>query len=328
VELSRPLIASVLAVVTCCAAAAAAAPAKPVRNVLVYSKPTSPMASTDTEHVWRARLDGSHPQPVGGGEDPAVSPDGRWIAFGRARKILLVSTTGGTPRVVYRLHRGQPALPSAPVWAPNSRVFGVSDTVGLAVVDPGRRTAEIIPSVETFAFSPDSRKVAYEARGDLYVIAARGGKARRLTDDRKSYAPVWGKTGIAFVRFTGGAGAHGDVWLSDGRRGHARQLTHSGAAFWPAFFSADGTKLLAANPATHDGRLWAVDVTTGHARPLTPWFGDLVPQGLSADGKTVLAAVGCGGVPGSAGYVETIPFAGGKPHVIVRGPCRASWNAR
>jgi Tol biopolymer transport system component len=316
---------SILAVGTCCTAAAAASPT-PVRNVLVYSKPASAKASTNTEHVWRARLDGSHPQLVGGGDDPAVSPDGRWIAFGRARKVLVVTTNGGKPRTVYRLHQGQPALPSAPVWAPNSRVFGVSDSVGVAVVDPDRLTAKVLPLAESFAFSPNSRKVVYEARGDLYVIAATGGKPRRLTDDRKSYGPVWGKTGIAFVRFT--QGAHGDVWLSDGRPRHARQLTHTGAAFWPAFFSADGTKLLAANPAIHDGRLWAVNVATGQARPLTPWFGDLVPQGLSADGKTVLAAVGCGGVPGSAGYVETIPFAGGKPRVIVRGPCRASWNAR
>jgi len=24
--------------------------------------------------------------------------------------------------------------------------------------------------------------------------------------------------------------------------------------------------------------------------------------------------------------VETLPFAGGDPHVILTGPCRASWN--
>jgi hypothetical protein len=47
---------------------------------------------------------------------------------------------------------------------------------------------------------------------------------------------------------------------------------------------------------------------------------------LSSDGKTVLASVGCGGMVSPYGYVETIPFTGGKPHVIARGPCRASWN--
>jgi hypothetical protein len=47
---------------------------------------------------------------------------------------------------------------------------------------------------------------------------------------------------------------------------------------------------------------------------------------VSGDGKAVLAAVGCGGMPSLVGYVETIRFRGGKPHVIARRPCRASWN--
>src|SRR5262249_49399062 len=145
------------------------------------------------------------------------------------------------------------------------------------------------------------------------------------THDHKSVAPVWGKTGIAFNRFT--HRAHSDIWLSDGSKSHLRQLTHTGADTWPAFFSASGAELLAAYPANHNGRLWAVDVATGSERPITSWVGDLFPQGLSADSRTVLAAVGCGGTGTSNGYVETIPFAGGKPHVIVRGPCRASWNA-
>jgi hypothetical protein len=227
---------------------------------------------------------------------------------------------------VYRLHRTQRSLSGPLVWAPDSRTFGVLDSVGLVLVDPRHRTSKVLPATDGFAFSPNSRRIAYVAGGNLYVVSARGGKPRRLTDDRKSYAPVWGRPGIAFVRF--GRGGHGDIWLSDGRPRGARRLTHTGAAFWPAYFSADGTKLLAANPAIHNGRLWAVDVATGNARPLTPWVGDLFPQGLSANGKTVLAAVGCGGLPSLVGYVETIPFAGGKPHVIVRGPCRASWNAR
>jgi hypothetical protein len=239
---------------------------------------------------------------------------------------MVVPTAGGAPRTVYALHNEQRSLYDAPVWAPDSRLFGLLDGARLAVVDPGRGTAKLLPPNDGFAFSPDSRRIVYVARNNLFVISASGGKPRRLTDDQKSYAPVWGKTGIAFVRFA--HDAHADVWLSNGHPKGARQLTHTGAAFWPAFFSADGKKLLAANPATHDGRLWAVDVANGKARPLTPWTGDLVPQGLSGNGRTVLAAVGCGGLPSLIGYVETIPFAGGKPHVIVRGPCRASWNAR
>jgi Tol biopolymer transport system component len=322
----RGLVGSILivALVTGCATARGTPPT-PVRNVLVYAKADVPASPSSNEHIWRTSIGGHHRKLVGVGEDPAVSPDGRWIAYGRGAKVLVIPTAGGKPRTVYTLHEDQPSLAGPPGWAPNSRAFGVLDG-RLVIVYPGSRTYNVLPQTDDFAFSPSSRRIVYESRDNLFVVSARGGKSRQLTDDHKSFAPVWGKKGIAFVRFT--RGAHGDVWLLDGRSRHARRLTHTGADFWPAFFSADGTKLLAANPAMHNGRLWAVDVTTGKARRLTPWVGDLFPQGLSGDGKTVLAAVGCGGTTSPVGYVETIPFGGGKPHVIVRGPCRASWNAR
>jgi hypothetical protein len=79
-------------------------------------------------------------------------------------------------------------------------------------------------------------------------------------------------------------------------------------------------------PATNNGKLYAVDVASGAARPLTPFVGDLYAQGLSRNGRTVLAAIGCGELATPYGLVETIPFTGGHPTVLVRGPCRASSN--
>ena len=130
---------------------------------------------------------------------------------------------------------------------------------------------------------------------------------------------------------TGSFGSYGATAFGPGPAYPTLTLRDGGASltYLPGWGpeGADGTKLLAAIPPSHNGQLWAVDVRTGDARPLTPFVGDLYAQGLSNDGQTVLAAVGCGGMPRPYGYLETIPFAGGKPHVIVRGPCRASWNA-
>ena len=85
--------------------------------------------------------------------------------------------------------------------------------------------------------------------------------------------------------------------------------------------------MLAAYPATNNGKLYAVNVATGRARALTPFVGDLNAEGLSRNGNTVLAAIGCGELMTIRGIVETIPFSGGPPTTIVRGPCRASWDA-
>ncbi len=325
----------VLLAATGCGAAKSLPSAVPLKNVLVYAKPNpSPRIamSNAPETIWRARADGSHAKRLASGNLPAVSPDGRWIAFGRGVDLLVMPTAGGPSEKVYTFTGRGAGLWEAPTWAPDSRHLAFETNDGLVVLDIRSLHAKVLAANASswHFFSPDSRKIVYTAgdhRGDdLYVVPTRGGTPVRLTYDHKSGAPVWGKRGIAFIHFT--HGAFSDIWLSDGTPHHIRQLTHTRSGAWPIVFSADGKKLLAANPATHNGRLWAVDVATGDARPLTPWVGDLFAQGLSTDGRTVLAAIGCGGLGLPYGVVETIPFAGGKPHVIVHGPCRASWNAR
>jgi Tol biopolymer transport system component len=324
------VLALVLLAATGCGAAKSLPSAVPLTNVLVYAKPNpSPRIamSNAAETIWRARIDGTHAKRLGSGNNPAVSPDGRWIAFGRGTDLLVMPAAGGAAENVYTFTGRIAELLEAPTWAPNSRLLVFQGAYGPPVVlNPFSLQTHALPARSgEFAFSPDSRRIVYSLNDDLYVAPAHGGTPVRLTFDHKSFAPVWGKSGIAFIRFT--HDRYSDIWLSDGTPHHVRQLTHTRAGASPVAFSADGKKLLAANPATHNGRLWAVDMATGAERPLTPWVGDLFPQGLSADGSTVLAAIGCGGMIGPYGSVETIPFSGGKPHVIVHGPCRASWNA-
>jgi Tol biopolymer transport system component len=167
---------------------------------------------------------------------------------------------------------------------------------------------------------------------DVATESVRGGQVRVLTDDHRSGIPLWGPTGIAFQRDGNAPGdvcgaCHGDVWLMHADGSSQRRLTGTGAGIYPAAWSADGAHLLAAYPAMHNGALYAVDVKAGHTRRLTRLVGELFAQGLSRDGQTVLAAIGCGGAAGPDGVLETLPFSGGKPTIIVRGPCRGSWNA-
>jgi hypothetical protein len=74
------------------------------------------------------------------------------------------------------------------------------------------------------------------------------------------------------------------------------------------------------------GRLYAVSLPGGQTVALTAPTPNLVPEGLSANGKTVLAALFCHS-PGEHGLIEAIPFAGGAPTVLLRGPCDAQWTA-
>jgi Tol biopolymer transport system component len=291
------------------------------RTQLVYATATT--SDLNHEWIWRARPDGTHRVRLVKGRNPQLSPNGRLVAYTRSpHELYVVPISGDKPRLLRRLV-GEKAFITGFVWSPTSReLVTVERSLVLVDVETGRARpfgrAGGDPS-----FSPDGRRIVFDRidqiGGDLELFDTRTGQTRRLTGDHASFFPAWGPRGIAFER-------DGDVWLLDPDRGRERRLTHTRAGIYPAAWSADGRRLLAANPAIHNGRLWAVDVRSGRARDLTGWVGDLFPQGLSRKGRTILAAVGCGGTISPFGVVETLPFAGGRAHVIVKGPCRASWN--
>jgi len=303
------------------------------RTQLVYAVATSFGGSH--EWIWRARPDGTHRVRLVRGRQPQLSLNGRLVAYTRSpRELFVVPISGGKPRLLRRF-RGHDAFVAGFVWAPTSRELATVEGSSLVLVDvdTGRvRTVATshrhLVGVGDPSFSPDGSRIVFDrfdqTGADLELFDTRTARTRKLTSDHRSMFPMWGPRGIAFNR--GGANRGGDVWLFDPDARKPRRLTHTDAGIYPAAWSADGQRLLAANPATHNGRLWAVDARTGRARDLTGWVGDLFPQGLSRNGKTILAAIGCGGRIGPFGVVETLSFAGGRAHVIVKGPCRASWD--
>jgi hypothetical protein len=304
----------------------------PMTGVLVYAKfPAHKEPPTGKESVWKAGIDGGHPKLLARhATDPTVSPDGRLVAYDSLdhQNVLVVPTAGGKPRIVYRTG-------AFPTWAPDSRHLAVYVGRALVIVDirtGHTNSIETSPSTlssPSISFSPDSTRVAYSTEdrtgSDLYVSSIDGGRPVQITHDHRSEGPVWGPNGIAFVRLHHRNDWHNDIWLTGPRPNDAHQLTHMNSYVGPVAFSGNGKELLASYPAMHNGQLIAVDVPSGHTRPITPSIGDLNAQGLSTDGKTVLASIGCGGTPSPYGILETIPFAGGKPHVIVHGPCSGSW---
>jgi Tol biopolymer transport system component len=302
--------------------------------VLVYARPVTASPFERREIVYRAAPDGADPVPLASGTSPLVSPDGREVAYAAGTlqdqgRLSVIGTAGGAVR-------SAPISAAPLVWAWSSRELVASSVSGAVYLVrlPSlsvRRLRMVQPS-DTISFSPDGTTLAFD-RGsghgggpDIYTYALASGAVHRLTRDGRSAFPSWGPRGLGFERFGPGRCCHGDVWLMNGSGGGARQVTHTRAGIYPAAWSADGDRLLAAYPATNNGRLYAVDVRTGAARAITPWVGDLGGYGLSRDGRVVLAAVGCGEVASVQGVVETIPFSGGAPTVIARGPCRASWS--
>jgi dipeptidyl aminopeptidase/acylaminoacyl peptidase len=310
--------------------------------VLVYAKAVAGSPSAP-EWIWRAQANGSHAVRLLRGSAPVVSPDGRTIAFTRSRLV----TSGGATSTVATLwlvrsdgsHARRITSTAGAfwplVWSPDSRrlIAGGSDRLYLVVRStnairplPGTETGRTF-AIQQVSFAPEARSIVYDrfdqTGADLYELSFDGGLPAQLSHDHKSFAPLWGPSKIAYQR----GFLRGDIWLMSGEGQTNTRLTRTAAGYYPAAWSRDGRRLLGANPAMHNGRLWAVQVATGRARPLTRWVGDLFAQGLSRNGQVVYAAVGCGGVTSALGWLETIPFKGGRPTVIVHGPCRGSWSS-
>jgi WD40 repeat protein len=311
--------------------------------VLVYETSPRPAPAAGA-WIWRASANGAHPKRLIRGRTPLISPDGRTIAFTRIRQI---NRGGGTSTLVSLWLMGSTGLHVQSVirdadwfgpfvWAPDSRHVLVGDRNGLRLVDRSNSSVRLLrgtaptstSGIQVASFSPDSRSIVYDRNdasgSDIFALSLSGGSPKQLTHDQKSFEPLWGPSEIAYLHGRGNIDS--DIWLMEGDGSQNRRLTSTAAGFYPVAWSRGGDKLLGANPAVHNGRLWAVELPGGDARPLTKWVGDLFAQGLSRDGRTVYAAIGCGGTFSSRGYLEAIPFSGGPPKVIMRGPCRGSWS--
>jgi Tol biopolymer transport system component len=302
------------------------------------------------DEVWISRIDGSGKRRLATGLASAISPDGRWVAFGGncepelthyCPDLYVVGTSGGKPRLLAR----RAAAEGAVVWSPDSArlaaLRSVSDerraliTVAVASGDAVVLARGDATGFAGWSFSPSGNEIAYSLGADLYVADADGGSARRLTRDGTSGFPVWGRDGIAFARFVPyrGWGRH-EIWRIDadgtGRRTITgpvpRGLLGQGIeGLIPVAWSADGTRLLAALLNEFGGVPYSVNPSTGAIRRVGDYSFHAWPDGLSRDGRFVL--VEDGGVElDDFQRIEVVRYGGGRIRVLARRAGAASWN--
>lgn len=191
--------------------------------------------------------------------DPAFTPDGRYLAFGRTESnpqmILVVRDLKESKEVVYRPKDGR-ATARSPSFAPDGSrvVFSLNDTGGghrIASVDPGGQDLKTLTQssgVNSWpAFSPDGRTIAFGSSRDgdldLYAMDADGARVRRLTrSPGRDVRPAWSPDGkrIAFVSTRDG---NEEVYVMNADGSNPRNLTaHPGRDSDPAWHP-DGRRL-------------------------------------------------------------------------------------
>jgi Tol biopolymer transport system component len=189
--------------------------AEPIARHLVYEKATG---------IWIANPDGGQPRLLlKHGHAPAISPDGKWVAFfdecseSTWRCSLFLTPTSeakSSPLAsgFYGEYHWSPK--SDRIVAARTRVDdgGQVETLVSIEVPSGDETTLAEGALYGWSFSPDGDEVVFAVdqhpsgmglggdEVDLFVTGRDSGKAKRITKDGKSGYPVWGPKSIAFAK--------------------------------------------------------------------------------------------------------------------------------
>jgi Tol biopolymer transport system component len=225
--------------------------------------------------IWTApALGGGASLLVPDARDPAISPDGRWIAFVR-------QDSTGTGRVM--------AAPIGDVAAARM-LTGKLERLGEPEEDP--------------AWSPDGRFICYSAYRSLWIIPASGGQARRITQDRQvDIEPVWSADGrsIYFSSTRGGAWA---LWAVGVDGGRPERVTGGAGPERHPTISADGSRLAFSN-FEEDSDVILHDLASGREQKTGSTREESSPA-LSPDGRLLVYARSAGIRAGTELYTEPV----------------------
>jgi len=191
-------------------------------------------------------MDGGAPTPVAGAErgvrHPSLSPDGKRLAFSQqvySTRIWRVPLAEGsrTPEPFTSSSRRD----DSPLYSPDGkRVVFISDRAGheeIWVCDATGAHASAVASLKGFVpgtprSSPNSVDIVFDSRhegfGAVYVVAADGGRPRRLTPvSSNAMMPSWSSDG-RFVYITSDRSGSWQVWKQPLGDGAAVQITQKG----------------------------------------------------------------------------------------------------
>jgi Tol biopolymer transport system component/DNA-binding winged helix-turn-helix (wHTH) protein len=234
--------------------------------------------ATETSHVSTLV-----PDPA---SDPAISPDGKLVAFRRNSYApggagIFVTSSEGKSVMQLTQHPGD----CCPAWSPDGRNLAftriAADEYAIYIVsakggtlrkisheDPRKKRGEL-------AWTPDGKFIAFSGDSpgggsQIFLLSVEDSSVHAITEPQgqdRDWGPAFAPDGtqMAFVRGNG-AGFPEEVYVTDLSSGQARQLTNERAAIMgPPSWSQHGASIIFSSTKGGDPALWTIPASGGAA---------------------------------------------------------------
>ncbi|HWZ50417.1 MAG TPA: S41 family peptidase [Granulicella sp.] len=247
--------------------------------------------------------------------DPAISPDGKEIAFASGGDLWTVPAAGGEARLLVT----DPANESRPLYSPDgSKLAFVSTRTGngdiyvLTLATGQLQRITFSDGADNLdGWSRDGKWIYFTSsvndvagQGDIFRVASSGGtplevsRERYLNEFESAPSPDGEQIalvakGLSSTQWWRNGHAHIDeteIWLKPvgAEQGYKRVVTADAKHAWP-MWSSDGHTLFFMSDKSGAENIWQLDVASGATKALTHFDkGRVLWPTISYDGRTIL----------------------------------------
>lgn len=173
------------------------------------------------------------------------------------------------------------------------------------------------------AVSPDGKWLAIDLQGSLWIVPAKGGRARRITDYfNDAHIPTWSPDGTHLAYYAYRDGGY-RLWTVRADGGDAHEITQGQFDDRDPAWSPDGKMIAFASERGGGYDIWTLEISSGRLNQLTRGPGEDRAPAWSADGETIVYSTSQGG----SSAILAVTISGGDTRVLRTAPAGTHYEA-